>query len=100
MRRRDGGEREVGEESFKIERKIRRKRCPCVWLSGFHPVLFAVDVYGIAYVKCSSLHAQNTLQPCCQLMKFGIMTISIKTNVPIKFGASEIICVELRAKTL
>ena len=52
------------------------------------------------YVKCSFSHAQNTLQPCHQLMKLRIMTISIETKVLIKFGASEMICVELRGKKL
>ena len=31
-----------------------------------------------AYVKCSSSHAQNTLQPCHQLVKLRVMTIIIK----------------------
>ena len=53
-----------------------------------------------AYVKCSSSHAQNTLQPRRQLMKLRIMTISIKIKVLMEFGASEMICIELRAKRL
>ena len=48
-----------------------------------------------AYVKCSCSHAQNTLQPCCQLVKLRIMTIIIKL-VLIKFGTSDI-CIDLRA---
>ena len=40
----------------------------------------------------------STMSP--ELMKLRIMTISIKTMVLIKFGASELICVELRAKKL
>ena len=60
-------------------------------------VPFAINVY---YVKCSSSNAQNTLQPCHQLVKLSIMTISIKIKVMIKFRASEMICVELRAKKL
>ena len=40
----------------------------------------------------------STMSP--ELLKLRIMTISIKTNVLIKFGASELICVELRAKKL
>ena len=59
-------------------------------------VPFAINVY--AYVKCSSSHAQNTLQPRHQLMKLRIITISIKTKVLVKFGTSEMMCVELRAK--
>ena len=52
------------------------------------------------HVKCSSSHAQNTLQPRRQLMKHRIITISIKEKVLIEFGASEMMCVELRAKQL
>ena len=52
-----------------------------------------------AYVKCysSSSHAQNT---CHQLVKFRIMTITIKLKVLLKVGASEMIRVELRAKKI
>ena len=46
-----------------------------------------------AYVKCFPSHAQNTLQPSCQLVKRRIMTISIKLKVLIKFGASEMMCI-------
>ena len=60
-------------------------------------VPFAVNVY--AYVKCSSSHAQSTLQPCHQLMKLRIMTINIKTKVLVKFGTSEMMYVELRTKS-
>ena len=61
-------------------------------------VPFAVNVY--AYVKCSASHAQNTLQLCCQLVKLRIMTICIELKVLIKFGASEMICLELRVKKI
>ena len=61
-------------------------------------VPFAINKY--AYVKCSSSHAQNTLQPHRQSMNLRIMTISIKTKVLIKFETSEMMCVELRAKKL
>ena len=54
-------------------------------------VSFTVNV--CIYVKCSSSHAQNTLQPCHQLMKVRIMTISIKTKVLIKSGTLEMMCV-------
>ena len=40
----------------------------------------------------------STMSP--ELMKLRIMTISIKTKVLIKLGASELTCVELRAKNL
>ena len=33
------------------------------------------------YVKCSSSHAQNTLQPYHQLMKLRIMTVCIELKV-------------------
>ena len=38
----------------------------------------------------------STMSP--ELMKLRIMTISIKTMVLIKFGTSEMMCVELRTK--
>ena len=60
-------------------------------------VPFAVNVY--AYVKFSSSHAHFN-HAHCQLMKLRIMTISIMLKVLIKFRASEIVCVELRAKKL
>ena len=47
------------------------------------------------YVKCSSSHAQNTHQPCRQLMKLRIMTISIKLKVLINQ-----ICVEKSQKAM
>ena len=40
----------------------------------------------------------STMSP--ELMKLGIMTISIKTMVLIKFGTSEMMCVEFKAKKL
>ena len=40
----------------------------------------------------------STMSP--ELLKLRIMTISIKAKVLIKFGASELMCVELRAKKL
>ena len=43
-------------------------------------------------------HVQNTPQPCCQSTTLKNMTISIRTKVLIKFGASEMMYVELRAK--
>ena len=61
-------------------------------------VPFAINVY--AYVKCSSSHTctehTSTMSP--ELMKLRIITISIKTKVLVKFGTSEMMCVELRAK--
>ena len=53
--------------------------------------------HNYAYVECSCSHA---LQPRRQSVKLRIMTISIKTKVLNKFGASEMKCVELRAKKL
>ena len=63
-------------------------------------VQFAVNVHVYAYVKCSSSHVQNILQPCHQLMKLRIMTICIELKVLIKFGTSEMMCIELRTKRL
>ena len=44
--------------------------------------------------------AENTPQPCCQSTKLRIMIIIIKTKIVVKFEASEMMCVELRAKKL
>ena len=62
-------------------------------------VLFVVNVC----ILCEMLiftctEYTSTMSP--ELMKLRIMTISIKTKVLIKFGASEMMCVELRAKKL
>ena len=44
---------------------------------------------------------ETTLQPCHQLVKVRIMTISIKTKVLIKSGTlKDDVCVELRTKRL
>ena len=43
---------------------------------------------------------KKKVQSCHQLMKFRIMTVSIRLKVLVKFGASEMICVESRAKKL
>ena len=62
-------------------------------------VPFAVNVLCICemlFLTCTEL--TSTMSP--ELMKLRIMTISIKTKVLIKFGASELIYVELRAKKL
>ena len=48
----------------------------------------------------SSSHVENTPQPCRQFTKLRTMIISIKTKVVVKFEASEMMCVELRAKKL
>ena len=45
-------------------------------------------MYICIYVKCSSLHEQNTLQPCHQLAKI----ICIELKMLLKFGASEMMC--------
>ena len=42
----------------------------------------------------------NTPQPCSQLMKFKFMIINIKLMTSIKFGASEAMCIEIRAQKL
>ena len=61
-------------------------------------VPFAVNVY--AYVKCSSSRAQITFQLCHQLVTLRITTTCIMLKVLLKFGASKMIYVELRAKKL
>ena len=46
----------------------------------------------------SSSPIQTIPQPCRQSTKLRNMNISIETKVLIKFGASDVRCVELRAK--
>ena len=62
-------------------------------------VPFAINVCIICEMLIlTCIEHNSTMSP--ELMKLRIMTISIKTMVLIKFGASELICVELRAKKL
>ena len=51
-------------------------------------------------MKSSCTPIQKTPQPCRQSTKLRIMNISMKTKVLIKFGASDVKCVEMRAKKL
>jgi hypothetical protein len=51
------------------------------------------------HTKCSYSHVQNIIQTHRQTTKLRNMIISIKTKVLIKFGTSEMTCVELRAKS-
>ena len=51
----------------------------------------------ICICQSSPSNVQNTLKPRHQLTKLRSMTISIKIKVLIKFGASEAMCVDLRA---
>ena len=51
-------------------------------------------------MKSSSSPIQKTAQPSRQSTKLRIMNISMKTKVLIKFGASNVRCVELTAKKL
>ena len=55
-----------------------------------------ICIFEMLFLTCTEY--ASTMSP--ELMKLRIMTISIKTKVLIKFGASELICVELRAKKL
>ncbi len=57
-------------------------------------VLFAVNVCLCEMLFLTCTEHTSTTSPVNE------MTISIKINVLIKFGASEMICVELRAKKL
>ena len=61
-------------------------------------VLFAINVYicEILFLTCT----EHTSTMSLELMKLRILTISIKIKALIKFGTSEMICVELRAKKL
>ena len=45
--------------------------------------LRAKSYFADVHVKHSYSHVQNTLQPCRQLMKFRIMTVSVKLKVLI-----------------
>ena len=58
-------------------------------------VLFAVHTS-----VCHTHKYRTHYQLRHQFTKLKIMTISIKTKVLIEFGASEMMCVELRAKNL
>ena len=48
----------------------------------------------------SYLHVQNMLQPHRPSMQLRSMIVNIKTKVLFKFGTSDIMCEELRAKKL
>ena len=48
----------------------------------------------------SSSHVENTPQPCRQSTKLRTMIISVQSKIVVKFVASEMMCVELRAKKL
>ena len=89
---------------LKVLIKFRASEVICVEIESqkaMKRVPFAIKcMYICIYVKCSSLHEQNTHQLCHQLIKVRILTICIKLKVLLKFGASEMICVELRAKKL
>ena len=55
--------------------------------------------------KCISIICEMLFLTCTEhtstmLMKLRIMTINIKTKVLVKFGTSEMMCVELRTKKL
>ena len=51
-------------------------------------------------MNSSSSHVENTPQPCRQFTKLRTMIIIIKTKAMVKFEASEMMSVELRAKKL
>ena len=57
-------------------------------------------VHFAVHVNSSSSCVQNTPQPHRQSMKLNNMIISIKTKVVFKFEASQMMCVELRARKL
>ena len=59
-------------------------------------------VVTVSIILCEMLFLTCTehTQPCCQSMKLWIMIISIRIKILNKFGASEMMCVELRAKNL
>ena len=47
----------------------------------------------------SSSLVENTPQPCRQSTKPRTMIVNIKTKMVVKFEASEMMCVELRAQS-
>ena len=57
-------------------------------------------IYRWIYVNPSYSHVENTPQPCRQSTKLRTMIINIKTKIVVKFEASEMMCVELRAQKL
>ena len=61
-------------------------------------VPFAINVCICEMLFLACTEHTSTMSP--ELMKLRIMTISIKTKVLIKFGTSEMMFVELRAKKL
>ena len=61
-------------------------------------VSFAVN--GCIYEMLFITNIEHTSIMSPELMKLRIMIVSIKTKVLIKFGTSEIMCVDLRAKKL
>ena len=56
--------------------------------------------YTEGYVNPSSSHVENTPQPCRQSTKLRIMISSVQAKVVVKFEASELMCIELKAKKL
>ena len=53
----------------------------------------------VQFIEREKLTLTNAPQPRCQSTKLRNMTISMKTKVLVKFGASVVKCVELRVKT-
>ena len=51
-------------------------------------------------VKIPSSHVRNTSQPCRQSTILRSIISYVKTKVVVKFDASEMMCVGLRAKKL
>ena len=61
-------------------------------------VSFAVNVCICEMLFLTCTEHTSIMSP--ELMKLRIMIISIKTKIVVKFGTSEMRCVELRAKNL
>ena len=76
-------------------------RCVYNWkLKATKWVPTAVYAYNILYVKFSYSYVQSMPQPHSQSTELKNMITSIKTKVPIKYGRSGMLCVELRTKKL
>ena len=61
-------------------------------------ISFAINVSICKMLFLTCTEHTSTMSP--ELMKLGIMTISIKTKVLINFGTSEMMCVELKQKAM
>ena len=55
-----------------------------------------ISICEMLFLTCT----EHTSTTSPELVKLRIMTINVKTKVLVKFGTSEMMCVELRTKKL